>query len=241
MPPIGGDTLFADSHAAFRGLPETLQETLLPLSGVHDYRYFLSALDPIQDAALIEEIKSRIPFGVSHPLVRQHPETGKPALYIHGGFLRHESLFNRETGEAMGEAASLALSKMLLAQHARPELMCRFAWQPGSIAFWDNRAVQHYAASDYYPHTRSIRRVTISGHITHIHVMSNGWKALLTLMKGELVTPKINIDPPAGFSVSGRAPQHISIEREGRLNISRGDSQMNGARHIFRPIDFPRD
>ena len=125
VPPIGGDTLFADSHAAFRGLPATLQKTVLPLSGVHDYRYFLSALDPIQDAALIEEIKASIPFGVSHPLVRQHPETGKPALYIHGGFLRHESLFNREAGEAMGEAASLALSKMLLAQHARPELMCR--------------------------------------------------------------------------------------------------------------------
>ena len=165
MPPIGGDTLFADSHAAFRGLPATLQKTVLPLSGVHDYRYFLSALDPIQDAALIGEIKASIPFGVSHPLVRQHPETGKPALYIHGGFLRHESLFNRETGEAMGEAASLALSKMLLAQHARPELMCRFAWQPGSIAFWDNRAVQHYAASDYYPHARSIRRVTVSGDV----------------------------------------------------------------------------
>jgi len=165
VPPIGGDTLFADSHAAFRGLPATLQKTVLPLSGVHDYRYFLSALDPIQDAALIDEIKASIPFGVSHPLVRQHPETGKPALYIHGGFLRHESLFNRETGEAMGEAASLALSKMLLAQHARPELMCRFAWQPDSIAFWDNRAVQHYAASDYYPHTRSIRRVTVSGDV----------------------------------------------------------------------------
>ena len=77
--------------------------------------------------------------------------------------LRHESLFNRDTKEPLGEAASLALSKMLLAQHARPELICRFARQPGSIAFWDNRAVQHYAASDYYPHTRSIRRVTLSG------------------------------------------------------------------------------
>ena len=102
---------------------------------------------------------------MDHPLVRQHPETGKPALYIHGGFLRHESLFNRDTKEPLGEAASLALSKMLLAQHARPELICRFAWQPGSIAFWDNRAVQHYAASDYYPHTRSIRRVTLSGDV----------------------------------------------------------------------------
>ena len=64
----------------------------------------------------------------------------------------------------MGEAASQALSRCYCAQHARPELMS-FAWQPGSIAFWDNRAVQHYAASDYYPHTRSIRRVTVSGDV----------------------------------------------------------------------------
>ena len=48
-------------------------------------------------------------------------------------------------------------------QHGRPEYVCRFKWQPGSIAFWDNRAAQHYAASDYYPHQRLLQRVTVSG------------------------------------------------------------------------------
>ncbi len=112
---------------------------------------------------MIDEIKSRIPFGVTHPLVRTHPETGKQALYIHGGFLRHDSLFDERTGEPLDEAESREIVAQLLKQHARPEYICRFPWEVGSIAFWDNRAVQHYAASDYYPHKRLLRRVTVSG------------------------------------------------------------------------------
>jgi taurine dioxygenase len=57
--------------------------------------------------------------------------------------------------------------KVLLAQHERSEYVCRFHWEPGSIAFWDNRAVQHYAASDYYPHERLLRRVTVSGDVPY--------------------------------------------------------------------------
>ena len=56
-----------------------------------------------------------------------------------------------------------AIVLRLLKQHGRPEYVCRFKWGPGSIAFWDNRAVQHYAASDYHPHRRVLRRVTVSG------------------------------------------------------------------------------
>jgi len=163
-PPYGGDTLFADSHACLLGLPSGLFERIEYLHGIHDYRIFLPVQGP---AALPEElvaaIKAEIPFGVSHPLVRTHPETGKAGLYIHGGFLRHDSLHDIRTGETLAAAESEALVATLLAQHARPEYACRFRWQPGSIAFWDNRAVQHYAASDYYPQRRLLRRVTISG------------------------------------------------------------------------------
>ena len=67
------------------------------------------------------------------------------------------------TGEYLDQDESVAIVKELLAQHARPEYTCRFRWEEGSIAFWDNRAVQHYAASDYFPHERVLRRVTISG------------------------------------------------------------------------------
>lgn len=162
-PPFGGDTLFSDSHAAFLGLPEKIKSQISTLSGINDYRVFLNRGGIQVPESLANEMKAQIPFGVAHPLARQHPETGKLALYIHGGFLRHDSLFDHTTGEAMGCEASKALVAELLKQHSRPEYQCRFQWSEGDIAFWDNRAVQHYAASDYYPHQRRLRRVTVSG------------------------------------------------------------------------------
>jgi len=163
VPPYGGDTLFSDSHAAFLGLSGELQDRIEHLRGVNDYRVFLHGLDP----DLVEEIKRKIPFGVDHPLVRTHPETGKRALYIHGGFLRHDSLFDGRDGQALSPEESQQIVRGLLTQHERAEYHCRFQWAPGSVAFWDNRAVQHYAASDYYPHRRVLRRVTVSGDEPH--------------------------------------------------------------------------
>jgi len=164
VPPVGGDTLFSDSHACFLGLPAELQQRLQHIRGVHDYGIFLmkrggSGLPE----ALVDDIKQEIPFGVNHPLLRTHPETGKTALYLHGGFLRHDSLYDETTGETLEATESREIVGFLLQQHAKPEYVCRFKWSPGSIAFWDNRAVQHYAASDYYPHKRLLRRVTVSG------------------------------------------------------------------------------
>ena len=163
VPPAGGDTLFSDSHAAYLGLPGGLKERLQHLHGINDYRVFMTTRGPGLPGNLVEAIKQEIPFGVTHPLLRTHPETGKTGLYIHGGFLRHDSLHDVHTGEQLEKSESEAIVSVLLQQHARPEYTCRFQWEPGSIAFWDNRAVQHYAASDYYPHRRKLRRVTVSG------------------------------------------------------------------------------
>lgn len=166
VPPIGGDTLFSDSHAACLGLRPELRERLRHVHGINDYRGFLAGRGPASlPDELVEQIKREIPFGVSHPLLRTHPETGKTALYIHGGFLRHDSLHDARSGEPLEAAESEAIVAELLDQHARPEYQCRFRWTPGSIAFWDNRAVQHYAASDYHPHKRVLRRVTVSGDV----------------------------------------------------------------------------
>ena len=162
-PPIGGDTLFADSHAAFLGLPTTLQDRLMELSGIHDYNVFLNRGGVAMPDDLIKDLKAQIPFGVAHPIARTHPETHKLALYLHGGFLRHDSLFNHHTQEPLSASESLRITEMLLKQHSRPEYQCRFQWTEGAMAFWDNRAAQHYAVSDYYPHERHLRRVTISG------------------------------------------------------------------------------
>ena len=163
-PPFGGDTLFSDSYACYLGLRAELQDAIEHLDGVHDYRVFLSQRAPgTMPDHLLKQIQEEIPFGVSHPLVRTHPETGRRALYLHGGFLRHNSLTDRRTGEVLDPKESRGLVRELLSQHARPEYTCRFRWSQGSIAFWDNRAAQHYAVSDYFPHKRVLRRVTVSG------------------------------------------------------------------------------
>lgn len=164
VPPMGGDTLFADSHACYLGLPSELQKRIEHLHGINDYRVFLRERAPGDlSAEIIEKIKAEIPFGVSHPLLRTHPETGKTALYIHGGFIRHDSLYDERNGEKLDTAESREIVRQLVQQHGRPEYTCRFSWGPGSMAFWDNRAVQHYAASDYHPYKRVLRRVTVSG------------------------------------------------------------------------------
>ena len=165
LPPFGGDTLFSDSHACYLGLPVDLQRRIEHLHGINDYRVFIKksvrGVDLPDD--LVAGIKADIPFGVSHPLVRTHPETGKKALFLNGGFLRHDSLPDPRTGEQLEPAESEEIVRQLMTQHNRPEYICRFSWGEGSVAFWDNRAVQHYAVSDYYPHRRVLRRVTISG------------------------------------------------------------------------------
>ena len=92
---------------------------------------------------------------VEHPVVRTHPETGRKALYVNAAFT--QSIVGLEPDE------SDALLKRLYAQAAIPEYQCRFRWRTNSIAFWDNRACQHYAASDYFPAVRRMERVTVVG------------------------------------------------------------------------------
>jgi taurine dioxygenase len=164
VPPHGGDTLFADSYAAYLGLPAKMQERVQYIDGINDYEVFLMGRgEGAITTDIVEALKNEIPFGVGHPILRTHPETGKTALYIHGGFLRHESLYDRRSKEPLGAKDSKEIVDFLTSQHGKAEYICRFKWEPGSIAFWDNRAAQHYAASDYYPHNRLLRRVTVSG------------------------------------------------------------------------------
>jgi taurine dioxygenase len=104
--------------------------------------------------AEIEAFNAQYPM-VEHPVVRTHPETGRRALYVNAAFTQHIV--------GMEQAESDALLAHLYAQAAVPERQCRFRWQVDSIAFWDNRASQHYAASDYWPAVRRMERVTIIG------------------------------------------------------------------------------
>ena len=155
IPPVGGDTLFADMYAAYDGLKEEVKARLEGMVAVHDFVNFRKGMR--KRGVSEEEIAAfdRQYPKVEHPVIRTHPETGRKAIYVNAGFTQHIV--------GMEKAESDALLAHLYAQAAIPEYQCRFRWTPNAIAFWDNRASQHYAASDYFPAVRRMERVTVVG------------------------------------------------------------------------------
>jgi taurine dioxygenase len=150
LPGVGGDTLFSNMVMAYEDLDEALKTRLCEMTAVHDIaRVFAKRLG--KDAASLHE---KFPL-MEHPVVRTHPETGKRLIYVNTAFTDHIKGMDRDESDT--------LLKFLYSRAAIPEYQCRFRWAPGSIAFWDNRACQHYAASDYFPNTRIMERVTIAG------------------------------------------------------------------------------
>jgi taurine dioxygenase len=156
VPPYGGDTLFANMYAAYEALSPGLQRVLGGLRAVHS-----SALadvsktreDRIKDAGFGEERE----FCSEHPVVRTHPETGRKALYVN---IAHTLRFADWT-----EEESKPLLRFLFEHAVRPEFTCRFRWQVGSIAMWDNRCAMHNPVNDYHGHTRTMHRITLAGDV----------------------------------------------------------------------------
>jgi taurine dioxygenase len=150
VPEVGGDTLFANMHLAYERLSPEMQRLCTGLTAVHDIaRVFAKRL-----GKSVEELHQQYP-PMRHPVIRTHPETGDPVIYVNTAFTSHI--------EGMSERENRWLLDHLYATAADPEIQCRFRWQPGSIAFWDNRVCQHFAASDYFPARRVMERVTIAG------------------------------------------------------------------------------
>jgi taurine dioxygenase len=151
VPEVGGDTLFADMYAAYEGLSDQMQRFLSGLTAIHD---FTNVFGRGYAADELKAMQEKYP-AAEHPVVRTHPETGRKALYVNAAFT---------TGiKGMPPGESGPLLNQLYRQAGIPEYQCRFKWRPDSIAFWDNRAVQHYAVSDYFPKRRLMHRVTIEG------------------------------------------------------------------------------
>ncbi|MGN6497254.1 MAG: TauD/TfdA dioxygenase family protein [Tsuneonella sp.] len=150
VPEVGGDTLFANMHVAYERLSPQMTRLCEGLTAVHDIaRVFARRLGKRP-----EELHEQYP-PMRHPVIRTHPESGKPAIYVNTAFTSHI--------EGLSEKESRWLLDHLFATAADPEIQCRFRWRPGSIAFWDNRLCQHFAASDYFPARRVMERVTIAG------------------------------------------------------------------------------
>jgi len=155
LPEWGGDTLFASQAAAFDALSPGLQATLEGLNAVHSAsREYSSQGHSAQKRGSMKVAEADGYVGeYVHPMVLVHPETGRKALYVNPAFtLRIEGWKTRE---------SKALLDYLF-EHSRYEAFtCRFAWRPGSVAFWDNRSVWHFALNDYPGQRRHMRRVTV--------------------------------------------------------------------------------
>ena len=151
VPRLGGDTLFSDMVAAYACLDDATRERIEGRKAVHDFTHsFGRALSPGDLAEKQKEYPA-----VEHPIVRIVPETGEKALYVNAIFTSHIV--------DMDEQESAELLDQLYLQAMFPEYQCRFRWEKDSIAFWDNRVVQHYAANDYWPNRRVMDRVTIIG------------------------------------------------------------------------------
>lgn len=162
-PAVGGDTIFVNMVAAYEALPLTAKEKIASLTAVHDASVVFGNRQTTIEGR--EELRRRIP-PVEHPVVRTHPETGEKILFVNEAFTTHFGNFRQINDGVWNQDAPTQardLFAMLVRQARTPEFQVRIQWAQDTVVFWDNRAVQHYAISDYYPHVRSMMRATIIG------------------------------------------------------------------------------
>jgi taurine dioxygenase len=155
VPPLGGDTLFANQYLAFESLSQEMQRLLSTLRGVASSAKADSSRtreDRIRSDGTAEARKL---LTAEHPVVRTHPETGRKALYVN---VAHTVSF-----AGLTEEESAPLLAFLFSHQIRPEFTCRFQWTPGALAIWDNRCAQHYAMNDYQGQKRVMQRITLAG------------------------------------------------------------------------------
>jgi len=141
LPPVGGDTIWVDAHAAYESLSDEVKARLEGLHVTHDFRDALT--------------KSGHDYPiVAHPVVRTHRETGEKILWV--------NYTQRPSIVGLDRAESRELLEIILRQYKKPEHQVRFSWRPGSIAFWDNRAAVHYAVRNYGDYPRLLERILIA-------------------------------------------------------------------------------
>jgi taurine dioxygenase len=160
-PPVGGDTLWCNMVEAYERLPQRVKQQIEGLRARHSIEATFGAAMPIEQRL---QLKAQFP-DAEHPVVRTHPETGEKVLFVNG-FTTHFTNFhtpeNVRYGQDFAPGSALLLS-YLISQAAIPEYQVRFRWAPNSVAFWDNRATQHYAVQDYWPAVRKMERAGIMG------------------------------------------------------------------------------
>ena len=159
LPPYGGDTLFANTYLAYETLSDGMKRLLDDLIAVNSS--VKADASRTREDRMKQSVKpdAKQEYVAEHPVVRTHPETGRKALYINGG---HTVRF-----KDMTEAESAPILKFLFQHIVRPEFTCRFRWEVGSLALWDNRCTQHNPVNDYHGFRRVMHRITLAGDRPH--------------------------------------------------------------------------
>ena len=157
IPPVGGDTLWSSGVAAFAALDQSLQQKLKGLTATHDIRQSFPierfAHNDVERKKLEETFKRNPP--VVHPVVRTHPVTGQPILFVSEGFTTRIN--------ELDESESAELLQYLFAHATHEQFHLRWQWQDGDVAIWDNRCTKHKALFDYGDAHRIMHRATING------------------------------------------------------------------------------
>ena len=153
-PEVGGDTMWASLQDAYDGLAEPVRALCDQLVAIHFDPWFAATVDERGGYDWNGERHERL-LPALHPVVRTHPENGRNGLFVNQQFT--------QTVLGLSKNESAAILDMLYRHCQQPEFTCRFRWQPGSVAFWDNRATLHYALDDYGQTPRFAHRVTLRG------------------------------------------------------------------------------
>jgi taurine dioxygenase len=162
LPEEGGDTWFASMYTAYETLDEATKKEIAGLRAIHSAKHiFGSQTDNFYKAnddtggRIGNTAAADVLEDVAHPVVITHPLSGRKALYVNPAFTTRIDGYDAE--------ASSALLMRLYAHAMNPDHAHRFKWQPGSVAFWDNRSTWHWAMNDYHGERRLMHRITIEG------------------------------------------------------------------------------
>jgi taurine dioxygenase len=165
IPAAGGDTIWANGETAYEGLPEPLRQLVNTLWAVHSnlYDYATILANPQVEGdendkrrAAYQNVFASTVYETEHPVVRVHPVSGQRSLLL-GHFVKNFVGLNQQD--------SARLFNLLQDHITKPENTVRWRWQPGDVAFWDNRSTQHRAIADFGFQRRTLRRATIHGEV----------------------------------------------------------------------------
>ncbi len=157
IPPVGGDTMFANMELAWETLDESIKEKIKNKKAIHSS---LGAKFFIEDYKAMESNGNYDEYSNEHPIVRTHPETRKKILFVNWTYTKKiVGMDKKESDEILNE---------IFKHQARLDFTCRFQWTENAVAIWDNRSVQHYAIADFFPgrglgHERIMDRIAVQG------------------------------------------------------------------------------